>query len=90
MQTDGFVPIGEMPNEQLLPCLLCKQIPDRVHVNLFGLEANDIPASLVLQVGEKTLAITYRLCPSCYRIKPGVWKIRLLILERLKARVEGQ
>jgi hypothetical protein len=89
-QTDGFVPIGEMSNEERFPCLVCKQVTDRVHVNLFALEANDIPAPLVMKVGKSTLAITYRLCPPCYRAKLGPWKIRLLIIERFKTRLEGR
>lgn len=90
MQTDGFVAIGEMPNDERYPCLVCKQVPQRVHVDLYALDLGDTPTSLAVPVGEKTLAVTYRLCPNCYQTKPGPWKIRLLVLERLKARVEGQ
>jgi hypothetical protein len=90
MQTDGFVAIGEMPNGEQYPCLVCRQIPQSVHVDLFALDPSVTPTPLAIPAGEKTLVVTYRLCPSCYKAKPGPWKVRLLVLERLKARVEGQ
>jgi hypothetical protein len=90
VQTDGFVAPGEMPNDEQHPGLICRQIPQSVHVDLFALDPSDTPTPLAIPVGEKTLVVTYRLCPSCYQAKPGPWKVRLLVLERLQARVEGQ
>ncbi len=89
MQADGFVLIGELPNKEHYPCLVCRDIPDHVHVDLFTPEPSDIPASMASRVGDKTLAITYRLCPRCFKAKLAPWKIRLLLLERVKATVEG-
>ena len=85
IQTDGFVAIGEMPKGEQYPCLVCRQIPQNVHMDLFALQSEDVPTSLALPVGEKILAVT-----PCYQAKPGPWKIRLLILERFKTKVEGQ
>ena len=89
LQTDGFVALGEQLNDEHKPCLVCGKIPDSVHVDLFTPEPRDIPASLASRVGEKTLAITYRLCPRCFNAKPRPWKIRLLLLERMKGMVNG-
>jgi len=90
MQTDGFVVMGELPNDDHIPCLVCGKIPDSVHVDLFTPEPRDVPVSIASRVGGKTLAITYRICPSCFKAKPRPWKIRLLLLERMKGMVEGQ
>jgi hypothetical protein len=88
MQTDGFVALGEMPNDQRLPCLVCKKILETIVVQIFVPEPDDIPATLRLP-GPKKLVIPYRLCPNCYRDnKPAPWKLRLLILERLNALME--
>jgi hypothetical protein len=58
-------------------------------VDLFTPDKSDIPPALATRVSTKTLAITYRLCPSCYEAKPAKWKIRLLLLESIKAMVGG-
>lgn len=89
-QTDGLLVIGELPNEEHYPCLVCREVPDRVYVDLFTPEPSDIPASVASRVGETTLVVTYRLCPRCHKANPGAWKIRLLLLERLKAMTEAQ
>ena len=81
MQTEGFVALGEMPNDDRYPCLICKQVPDSVVVDLFIPEPKDIPPTMPLP---GTLAVTYRLCPRCHKAKPEPWKIRLLVLERLR------
>jgi hypothetical protein len=87
MQTDGFVAIGELPNAEHHPCLVCREIPDQVHVDLFTLEPTDIPESIAARV-PNTLAVKYRLCSRCYQARPANWKIRLLLLERLKNMAE--
>jgi hypothetical protein len=78
-QTDGFVAVGDLPNDEGNPCLVCRCVPDRVWQDLFTPEKGDISFSVP---DGKTLAVTYRLCPRCAE-KPDPWKIRLLILERL-------
>lgn len=81
-QTEGFIALGELPNDEHYPCLICRRIPDVVMVDLFVPEPNDIPQSLVLR-SSKALVLPYRLCPRCSKTKPDPWKIRLLMLERL-------
>jgi hypothetical protein len=80
IQTEGFVAVGKLPNDERYPCLVCRCIPDEVLVDLFVPEPKDIPPSFVMP-GGKTLAITYRLCPGHAKVAP--WRIRLLMLERL-------
>jgi hypothetical protein len=82
MQTEGFVALGELPNDERYPCLVCRCVPDVVMVDLFALEPEDVPASVAVP-DSKTLAVTYRLCPRCFKTKPDPWKLRLLVLERL-------
>ena len=78
-QTEGFVPLGDMSNDEHYPCLMCKQVPERVWVDLFTPEKGDISFPVP---DARQLAVTYRLCPQCAK-NPDQWKIRLLILERL-------
>ena len=82
IQTDGLIALGDLPNEENYPCLICRTRPDRVMVDLFVPEPNEIPASFPLPES-KTLVLPYRLCLACHKAKPGEWKIRLLMLERL-------
>lgn len=82
IQTEGFVALGELTNDERYPCLVCKRVPDVVMVDLFVVEPKDVPPPVPLPAS-KTLAVTYRLCPRCFTDKPDPWKIRLLILERL-------
>ena len=84
IQTDGFVVIGILPNEEHYPCLVCGQVPGFVFLDLFTPEPKDIPACTASRV-PNTLAMKYRLCPRCHAAKPLPSKIRLLVLERLKA-----
>ena len=88
MQTEGFFVIGELPNLEHYCCLVCRDVPDRVHVDLFVPEPRDIPESIASRV-PKTLAVPYRLCPHCYRAKSNRWRIRLLVLEKLNAMMEA-
>ena len=88
IQTEGFFVIGDLPNDEHYCCLVCRDVPDRVHVDLFVPEPVDIPASIASRV-PNTLAVPYRLCPRCYRAKPDRWRIRLLVLEKLNAVAEG-
>lgn len=90
LQTDGFVVVGVLPNEEHHRCLVCGKIPEDIHVDVFTPNKSDIPPSIATHVSTKTLALTYRLCPSCYKAKPDQWKLRLLLLERLEAMVEGE
>ena len=84
MQTDGFVVLGDLPNDERFPCLVCKCVPERVMVDFFVPEEKDIPAEAKVP-DLKTLALPFRLCPQCHKAKPDQWKIRLLMLERLNA-----
>jgi hypothetical protein len=88
MQTEGFIAMGDLPNEERYPCLMCRNVPDRVRVDVFVPEPSDIPGSVSLP-NSKALVFLYRLCPRCYETKPDAWKIRLLMLERLTAMTEG-
>jgi hypothetical protein len=83
IQTEGFVVIGVLPNEERYPCLICGDVPEPIWQDLFPVDPGDIPESLPLPAGTN-LVVTYRLCPSCHKSKPDPWKIRLLILARLK------
>jgi hypothetical protein len=86
IQTEGFIALGEMPNDEHYPCLICKRIPDEVIVDLFVPEPKEIPPSSVkLPESTQTLVLPYRLCPRCSQAKPKAWEIRLLMLERLNA-----
>jgi hypothetical protein len=85
IQTEGFVAVGDLPNHEHYPCLACGHVPDRVMVDLFVPDLEDIPPTFAVP-DSKTLAVTYRLCPRCAEHKPAPWKIRLLLLERLNAR----
>lgn len=90
MQTDGFVVTGVLLNEEHYPCLVCGEIPDFVHVDLFTPEPSDIPEPFAVRVPNPlTLAIKYRLCAHCYKAKPEPWKMRLLLLARVEGMVEG-
>lgn len=82
-QTDGFVAVGDLLNEEGNPCLVCRCVPDRVWQDLFLVAPEDIPASVAAAMPPptKSLAVTYRLCPGHSKVAP--WRIRLLILERL-------
>jgi hypothetical protein len=82
IQTEGFVALGEMQNDEHHPCLVCGRVPDIVMVDLFAVAPKDVPPSITLPES-KTLAVTYRLCPQCFKAKPDPWRIRLLILARL-------
>jgi len=84
IQTDGFVVIGILPNEEHYPCLVCGQVPGFVFLDLFTPEPKDIPASIASRVSN-TLAMKYRLCLRCHEAKPLPSKIRRLVLARLKA-----
>jgi hypothetical protein len=82
IQTDGFVAVGDLPNDEGNPCLVCRCVPDRVWQDLFLVAPEDVPASVAAVVPDsKSLAVTYRLCPGHSKVAP--WRIRLLILERL-------
>lgn len=81
IQTDGFV-LGDLPNEEHYRCLMCGEIPRRVHVDVFVPEPGDIPVS---PLDFRNMVLPYRLCPRCHGTKPEPWKIRLLLLERLSA-----
>jgi hypothetical protein len=89
MQTDGFVVIGMLPNEEHYPCLICGEIPDFVYVDLFTPEPKEIPAAIASRVAN-TLAMKYRLCLRCHEAKPLPSKLRQLALERLKALGEDE
>ena len=80
IETDGFVVIGDLPNDENYHCLICGRVPDRVFQNLFIPKEEDIPAALNIP---NTLVLPYRLCLPCNKTKPEQWKIRLLVLERL-------
>jgi hypothetical protein len=82
LQTGGFIVLGDQPNHEGYRCLICRVIPDRLTVDLFVPEPEDIPPSLVVS-NSKSLVLPYRLCPLCFKAKPDPWKIRLLILGRL-------
>jgi hypothetical protein len=89
MQTDGFIAVGDLPNDERYPCLVCKCVPERVMTDLFVPESKDIPESVQLP-DARTLVIPYRLCPKCAAAKLDRWKIRLLMLERLNALAGSQ
>ena len=82
LKTEGLIVLGAVPNEEGFQCLICRAVPDRVIVDLFVPDEKDIPSSLSVP-DSKALALPYRLCPRCFKTKPGGWKIRLLMLERL-------
>jgi hypothetical protein len=82
IQTESYIVLGDLPNEERYHCLICGCTPDRVMVDLFVPEPKDIPASVPLP-NSKTLVMPYRLCPRCAKAKSAPWRIRLLILERL-------
>ncbi len=84
LQTDGFVPLGELPNDERFHCLICRDVPERIWANLHPLERKDLPKPVAAQA-PNDLAVTYRLCPRCQASEPDAWKIRLLILERMTA-----
>lgn len=86
IQAEGFFAIGDLPIDEHHRCLLCRKAPDRVHEDLFVLERCDIPASIASRI-PNILVVQYRLCPNCDKAKPAPWKIRLLLLERLKEAV---
>lgn len=87
-QTDGFIVVGIFKNdEDHYPCLICRDIPEMVWQDIFIPEPSEIPQSLALPAS-KTLVLPYRLCPQCHDVKPDLWKIRLLVLERLNAIAE--
>jgi hypothetical protein len=88
IQTDGFVVIGELLNNERRPCPICREIPDRVRVELLGPEPSEVPACL--SVPDKTLTLLYRLCPRCYEAKPDAWIIRLLVLARVTTIAEDR
>lgn len=83
IQTDGFVVIGDLPNDEYYACLICRNIPERIHQDLFVPEPEDIPESFPLPAN-RGVVVPYRLCPRCYAAKPDSRRIRLLILERLR------
>jgi hypothetical protein len=87
IQTDGFIVVGELRNEQRYPCLICRCIPEIVMVDLFIPEADEIPSILPLPA-TRQLVLPYRLCPKCAESKPPDRKIRLLMLERLNVMVD--
>jgi hypothetical protein len=87
IQTDGFLAVGDLPNDEHVPCLVCRCVPDRVWQDIFCPEPGDIPSSFVAH-GSKTLVMTYRLCPGHAKVAP--WRIRLLMLERLNVMASGQ
>lgn len=82
IQTDGFVAIGGLPNDERYPCLVCKCVPESVIADLFIPDPEDIPSSIPVQ-DLKTFVMLYRLCPRCAKNRPAPWKLRLLLLERL-------
>jgi len=85
-QTEGFVAVGDMPNDEGNPCLIYRCVPDRVWQDLFLVEPEDVPASVAAAMppskSSTSLAVTYRLCPGHVKVAP--WRIRLLILERIQ------
>ena len=84
IQTDGYVVVGILKNEDQYSCLICRDIPDMIWQDLFLPEPNEISPSFPVPES-KTLVMPYRLCPQCHDARPGDWKIRLLMLERLNA-----
>jgi hypothetical protein len=86
-QTEGFIAVGDLPNDERYRCLLCKCVPERVIVDLFIPAPKDIPAGFPLP-DSKTLVLPYRLCPQCSKARPDTWKIRLFMLERLNSLME--
>jgi len=87
-QLEDFAVVGELPNHESDPCLMCKQVSETVRTDLFLPEPQDIPSSVRVP-DAKQFAILYRLCPKCAAAKPPRWKIRLLLIDRLKS-VAGQ
>ena len=81
IQTDGFIVLGPVPNDERFRCLVCRDIPEYIHQNLYEPKANEIPAALSVP-GSKTVVMLYRLCLRCHAAKPDPRKIRLLVLER--------
>lgn len=88
IQTEGYIALGDLPNEERYRCLVCGEVADRVWVDLFVPEPSDIPTSLA-RPDSKTLVLPYRLCLRCHKDRPDARKIRLLMVERLKAMTEG-
>ena len=89
VQTDGYVVIGVLPNDEHYRCLVCGCVPDRVHQDLFVPEPGEVPASIASRADKRQVVVLYRLCPHCYKAKPRPWKIRLLMLEKINAMTEG-
>jgi hypothetical protein len=87
IQTEGFLALGDLPNDEHYRCLICRAVPSRVHVNFLVPEQGDIPA---ISAGSRTVILPYRLCPRCHETNPDPWRIRLLLLERLNARPEAR
>ena len=84
IQTEGFIVVGELPNDEHYHCLICRQVPDVVMVDVFVPDPKDIPLSIAVALPDSgTLVLPYRLCPQCSKPKPDPWKIRLLMLERM-------
>src|SRR5689334_21257786 len=48
IQTESYIVLGGLPNEERYHCLICGCTPDRVMVDLFVPEPKDIPASVPL------------------------------------------
>ncbi len=86
-QTDGYIVVGELRNEERYRCLICRNVPEVVRVDIFVPQPAEIPPSLRVPEA-RTLVMPYRLCPQCHEAKPDFWKIRLLMLERLNALVK--
>ena len=82
VQTEGFIVVGDLPNDERYRCLICGYVPGRVWQDLYIPETGEIPATLSLPIS-KTLVMPYRLCPTCSKDEPKPWKIRLLMLARL-------
>ncbi len=89
LQTDGYLVFGILPNDEHDQCLICGEIPDFVHIDIFTPEPRDIPTCISSRIGEKTFGIKYRLCPRCFKAKPRPSKIRRFLLEGIKAMVVG-
>ena len=83
-QDDSFLVIGDVPNDEGYRCLVCRAVPDRVWSSVFGPDPKDVPAAIVSKVYPKEVVMPYRLCMKCHESNPTNWKIRLLLLEKLK------
>ena len=76
-----FVVIGGFVNDEEYPCILCGDVPEFVHQNVYLCEAGDTPEGITIPTGKK-LIMPYRLCGPCNDKHPEQWKIRLALLAK--------